>query len=199
VSAKTPDHSGTRQGFTYDKQWWADAGTAWSGIIPLVGDVTGDKVADFTILGNSGTGVRAYVGTSDKHTFGVPQLWWDGTGWDFTRIKANMGDIDGNKASDIVLTYREPDGSTSTHVGKSTLTGFWIQLWWWDQYTSWDNMTPFVGNVNADGNDDYGFITPSPTGTRAYVLRSTNNVLLAPEVWWDGAGWGYSGIKVARR
>ena len=113
--------------------------------------------------------------------------------------KASMADIDGNKDNDLVLTVRQPDGSTAVSVGKSTQAGFWVYQWWSDPYTSWDNMTPFTGNVNGDGNDDYGFITASPNGTKAWVLRSTNDIFLAPEVWWDGIGWGYSGIKVATR
>jgi hypothetical protein len=189
----------TQSAFNVLPAWWSDIYTSWANMTPLVGDVTGDKVADYTFITPSATGVTAWVLASTKTGLQTPQDWWDGAGWSYTNIKANMGDIDGNHASDIVLTNREPDGSVSLFVGKSTLSGFWVQLWWYDQYTSWDQMTPFVGNVNGDGNDDYGYITPSPGGTGAWVLRSTNNQLLPPQVWWNGSGWGYSGIKVAQR
>ncbi|GIH06658.1 hypothetical protein Rhe02_47250 [Rhizocola hellebori] len=189
----------TRTGFATQTLWWFDIYTDWTNMTPLIGDVTGDKVADYTFTTPSPTGVKAWMLKSTYAGLAQPQVWWDGSGWVYSRIKANLGDIDGNGANDLVLTYREPDGSTSLHIGRSTLSGFWVQLWWYDPYTSWDWMTPFVGNVNGDGNDDYGFTTPSPGGTGAWVLRSTNTTLLTPQVWWNGEGWGYSGIKVARR
>lgn len=126
-------------------------------------------------------------------------MWWIGSGWNYGKIKASLGDINGDGTGDIVLTYREPDGSVSLHVGRSTQSGFWVQLWWYDSYTIWADVTPFVGNFNGDGNDDYGFISPSPNGVKAWVLRSTNLQLLSPQVWWDGVGWGYAGIKIAQR
>jgi len=146
----------THAGF-WMQTWWQDPYTRWASVTPLSGDVSGDGAADYVYLLPTGTRAQAWVAKSNAGSYQPAQLWWSAQGWDFNVIKANLGDINGDGAADLVLTYKEPNGTLSVHVGLSTQAGFWMNLWWYDPYTSWDAMAPLVGDVTGDKVADYTF------------------------------------------
>lgn len=186
-------------GFAVQPQWWNDPYTDWTVMKPLVGDVTGDKVADVTYLIPTASGSAAYVVPSGKTGFHPTQLWWNGAGYQFDAIKPVMGDINGDGNQDLLLATRRDDGGTTLSAALSTNDVFWLQQpWWTDQYTDWAAMKPFAGRFVGGAVYDFGFLVPTPTGSRAWVLRSNGTSLQAPQSWWAD-GWGFGGIKLASR
>src|SRR4029450_13716002 len=85
--------------------WWSDTGVGWSGITPLVSDVTGDNKADYIFAANDhGTRIKVYVAASSGSGFGGPPEWWSGPGWSYANSKFSLGDVDKNGAADLVVT-----------------------------------------------------------------------------------------------
>lgn len=186
----------TNSGFWMQSEWWHDIYTDWSSMKPLVGDVTGDGKADLVYLIPTASGTQAWVLRSNGNSYQSPQLWWNGSGYQFSGIKAAIGDMDGNGAEDLVLATHQTDGGTAVSVALSTQNGFWLQSpWWADTYTDWNNMTPLVGDVTGDGVADFTYLVPTAAGTNAWVLPSTKTGLQAPQLWWQGDGYMYNGIK----
>ena len=190
----------TYQSFMAQSKWWVDSTVGWSGITPLVGDVNGDHKADYVFIANNpGVGVNVYVALSTGSGFGVPQLWWNGTGFGYGGIKASLADVDGNGGADLILTTSQPSGGSAALVLLSTFQSFWYQgAWWSDPNTGWAGITPLVGDVNGDGKADFIFLANNNgVGTNAYVALSTGSGFGIPQLWWNGTGYGYSGIKAA--
>jgi hypothetical protein len=93
----------TYEGFWLQAPFWRDAGTGWAGITPLVGDVNGDRKADYVFLANAGAeSTRAYVARSAGGLFGAPQLWWNGVGYNYDQSssRGQPGVSVGHEASD---------------------------------------------------------------------------------------------------
>ena len=110
-------------------------------------------------------------------------------------------DVDGNGGSDLVMTTSEPTGGTAAIVALSTYQGFLAPQKWWNNNTfGWSGVTPLVGDVDGDKVADYVFLTnEGVNGTKAWVAKSTKTGLTTPQLWWNGKGYGYSGIKASLR
>jgi hypothetical protein len=178
--------------------WWSDTGVGWSGITPLVGDVTGDNKADYIFAANdNGTGIKVYVAASSGSGFGAPSEWWSGPGWSYANSKFSLGDVDKNGAADLVVTTIPVGGGSAAYVLLSTWSGFWQQpAWWSDSGTGWSGITPLVGDVTADGKADYIFMAnDNGNGIKAYVAASSGSGFGTPSVWWNGSGWSYANSK----
>lgn len=199
----------TWQGFWQQSSpWWQDAGTGWTGITPLSGDVNADGKADYVFAANAGTsGISVYVALSTGSSFGVPQLWWSGSQFSYSSTKFTFGDVDGNGADDLVLSVQQPDGSPAMYVMLSTWQGFWLQSSPWLTLSgwSWQDTTPLIGETNItidpatnkpDKAADLVLLTNSASGNvQAWVGVSSRSSFVGPNLWWDGTGYGYSGIK----
>lgn len=187
----------THQSFL-NQYWWDGTGLGWNGVTPMTGDVNGDKKADLVFLTDEGVnGTKAFVALSNGSGFGTPQLWWTGTDFMFSGIKASLGDVDNNSAEDIVITTNEANGSKA-FVLFSTWQGFLSpQLWWSDTGISWSGMTPMVGDTNGDKKADYIFLTnEGANGTKAFVAKSNGSSgFNAAELWHNITDMTYSGIK----
>lgn len=196
----------TWQGFLQPKIWWNGAGYGFDGIKPVVGDVRvtidpvtkkPDMAEDLIIITNEGNyGSKGHVLVSSRSSFVGPQAWWNGAGYGFEGIKPVAGDMDGNGATDLVLVTNEPSGGSAAHVALSTWEGFLpLQTWWRDSGVGWNGITPMIGDVNGDKKYDYAFMADSGSGTHVYVAQSFGSGLGVPQLWWNGAGYGYKGIK----
>jgi hypothetical protein len=81
----------TYESFWMQPAWWQDPGTGWAGITPLVGDINGDRKADYVFLADAGAeGTRAYVARSTGSGLAPPQLWWNGIGYEYDWIKPTL-------------------------------------------------------------------------------------------------------------
>lgn len=190
----------TYGGFMAPQWWWNGTAYGWSGLTPLVGDVNGDRRADYIILTNEGAnGTKAFVATSNGSGFGSAQLWWNGAGWGYAGIKPALGDVDRNGGADLVLTTSEPTGAAA-YALLSTYGNFMApQLWWNGAGFGWSGVTPLVGDVNGDKLADYTFLTnEGANGTKAFVAPSTCTSFSAPQQWWSGSQ-AYTGIKAYLR
>jgi hypothetical protein len=190
----------TWQGFLSPARWWNGAGFGWGGVTPLVGDVNGDRKADYVYLTNEGAnGTKAFVALSTGSGLTAPQLWWNGTGYGYGGIKASLGDVDGNRGADLILTTDEGATGSAGMVLLSTWQGFLPPARWWNGTGfGWVGVTPLVGDVNGDRKADYVYLTnEGANGTKAFVALSTGSGLTAPQLWWNGTGYGYGGIKAS--
>lgn len=109
----------------------------------------------------------------------------------------NSSDIDGNSASDLVLTTSEPGGGSASMALRSTWEGFISPVkWWGDSTVGWAGIKPLVADVNGDKKSDYVFVANSGPGVRIYVALSNGSGFGVPQLWWNGDGYGYQGAKV---
>lgn len=181
--------------------WWDGTGYGWSGVTPLVGDVNGDHKADLVFLTDEGAnGTKAFVSLSNGPSFGVPQLWWTGTGFMYSGIKASLGDVDGNGAEDLVLTTNESTGFKA-FVLLSTWQGFLAPQQWLDGAGfGWSGITPMVGDADGDKKADYIFMTDEgANGIKAFMAKSNGSTgfsYTTPQPWVTDTGLMYSGIKM---
>jgi len=117
--------------------------------------------------------------------------WWTQAG------DSSMSDVDNNRAADLVLTTDEPSGGSAGWVLLSTWQSFLSPAKWWNgSVYGWSGVTPLVRDVNGDRRADFVYLTnEGANGTKAFVALSTGSGWIAPQLWWNGTGWGYSGIK----
>ncbi len=198
----------TWQGFwQLPAQWWRDPTVGWAGITPFVGDVNGDGNADYVFAANAGNGgVAVYVALSSGNGFGIPQLWWSGNQFDYNATKFSFGDVDGNGGDDLILSVPQP-GGVAIYTMLSTYQGYWLQNQPWLTLSgwSWQHTTPMIAdtyitvsplNHLPDRAADLILLTSSTNGNaQAWVGASSQSSFVGPTLWWDGIGYGYTGIK----
>jgi hypothetical protein len=186
----------TYANFMAPQPWWDGTAYGWSGITPLVGDVNGDRRADYVVLTNEGAnGTKAFVATSNGTRFGFAQLWWDGLGWGYSGIKPSLGDVDRNGGVDLVLTTSEPSGAAAYALTSTYGTFQAPKLWWNGVGFGWSGITPLVGDVKGDRMADYTFLTnEGANGTKAFVATSTCSDFAAPQQWWSSVQ-AYTDLK----
>jgi hypothetical protein len=185
--------------FLSPQQWWDGAGYGWSGVTPLVGDVDGDGYADYVFLTDEGAnGTKAFVATSSGGDFHTPQLWWNGVGVSYSSIKASLGDVDNYLGEDLVIMTNEPTGSKSFVMLSTTISFQSPQLWWNGTGLGWSGVTPFVSDVNGDHKADFVYLTnEGANGTKGFVAISSGAAFGTGQLWWNGVGLMYGGIKPA--
>ena len=188
-------------GFGSPAAWWQDSSVGWSGITPMVGDLTGDGRVDYTFLANdNNTGVKFYVAATNAqgNGFGAPALWRNLPGWGYSGIKPSLGDVDKNKKADLVLTTNQPGGGSAAYVLLNTTVLNDPSAWWQDSSVGWSGIMPFVGDATGDGKADYLFVANNNNiGVRVYVAASTGTTFSVPGLWRDLVGWGFGGIKAS--
>jgi surface antigen len=182
-------------GFNPPQQWWNGTGWGYGGIKPTLGDVDGNGGEDLVITTNETGGSKAFVLLSTYGTFLSPQLWWDGTGWGWAGITPLVADVDHSGKADYILLSDESGTGTAAHVGTSNGSTFsTLQLWW--NGTSWgySGIKPVVGDVDGNGGADLVIMTNEASGFKTFALLSTYGTFLSPQLWYDGAGFGWSGV-----
>jgi hypothetical protein len=108
-------------------------------------------------------------------------------------------DVDGNGAMDLVLSTDEGASGTGVFALLSTYHRFLDPASWLDGHVfGWGGVKPLAGDVNGDGRADYVFLTnEGANGTKVFVSLSTGHGFSPPQLWWNGIGWGWDGIKPA--
>jgi surface antigen len=189
-------------GFSTPSAWWSDSGVGWSGMTPMLGDVTNDGRADYVFAANdNNAGIKVYVAATNAQAtgFGTPSLWSNLVGWSYTYSKIRLGHLDDNGKADLIITTIPAGGGSAAYVMLNT-TGFGSPAAWWsDSTVGWSGITPFIADVAGDSKSDYAFLANAGTGSRLYVAatNSQGSGFGTPGLWWDGIGWGYSGIKAS--
>lgn len=170
-------------------------GVGWSGITPLVADVTGDGKADYIFIANNGAaGVVVYVAASTGSSFSAPVVWWhdSGTGW--SGITPLVGDVNGDKQDDYVFLANSGSG-TNAYVATSSGSTFAVPQLWWQSSWGYGGIKANLGDMDGNGGADLVLTTNQPEGGSAMsVLLSTYGSFLAPTQWWHDTGVGWTGI-----
>jgi len=189
----------TWEGFMQPDVWHTLYGYGWEGITPLTGDVTGDDKADYAFITNEHSrGVKAFVSKSSGSSLDNPTQWWNGSGYSYNGIKVALGDVDNNGADDLVFAARRDDGYADVRAALSTWQEFMEPTMWrpLDGY-GYDGVQIFSGDVTGDQRSDLVFMTNEyASGVKIFVSESTGSNFKAPSLWWNGAGYGYGGVKI---
>ena len=183
------------------ESWAAYPLLGWRGVTPLLGDVNGDKAADYVLLTNEGAnGTKAWVALSTKTGFAPLRAWWNGVGYGYGGIKPNLADVNGDKRADLVLTTQEAAGIGSI-VLKAEANKEWFanpELWASDPDMAFAGVTPLIADVNGDSMADRVLLVDAgPEGSKVVVSESGRDKFLARQTKLSLWGYAYSGIKAA--
>ena len=137
--------------FATNQLWWDGTVYGWSGIKPLLGDVTGDQLDDLVILTDAGAdGTKARVLRSNGSAFSTNELWWDGSVYGWSGIKPLLSDVTGDRLEDLVIITDAGADGTRARVLASSGSGFPTnQLWWDGSVYGWDGIKPLLGDVQV--------------------------------------------------
>jgi surface antigen len=159
------------------------------------GDVDGNGCADLVITTNEAAGFKAFSLLATCNIFLTPQQWLDGPGYGWSGVTPLTGDVNGDKKADYVFLTNEGANGTKAYVALSTGSGFLSpQQWWNGTGVMYSGVKASLGDVDGNGCKDLVVTTNEATGSKAFSLLSTCNTFLAPQQWWDGAGYSWSGI-----
>ena len=162
---------------------------------PARSDVDNNGGADMFAMVTSPNGVIGYSMLSTYQSFLAPQQWWNGTGLGWSGVTPLVGDVNGDKKADLVFLTNEGTNGTKAYVALSNGTSFGTpQLWYNMTGLMYSGIKPSLGDVDGNGCEDLVLTTDESNGSKAYVLPSTCQGFLAPQQWWDGTGYGWSGI-----
>ncbi|GLZ43708.1 hypothetical protein Acsp05_73320 [Actinokineospora sp. NBRC 105648] len=168
----------------------------------LEGDANGDGRSDLLVLRDDG-GYRVtlwvFYGNGLGYTAPSGPAWDSGPGaWDLNRVKATIGDVDGDGRDDVIAVYNYFSSTYSIWTFLSTATGAQAPATWWNSpagYADWSYLNVFSGDFNGDGKDDVGYTQDNGSArTKLWYHYSTGFALGGGTQVWDSGvnGWDMS-------
>jgi hypothetical protein len=178
-----------------NQQQWNNVTWAWTGLTPLLGDVTGDGKADLVTLNNNGSnGTSIHVFKSTGSSF-ASQVMWRNTTWGYTGIKALLADATGDGKADLITLNNAGAAGTTMQVFPSTGSSFSTPQQWRSTTWGWSGLKPLAGDVTGDGKADLITLNNNGAlGTSMHVFASTGSSFAAQQQWQNTA-WGWTGLK----
>ena len=198
-------HRANGTGYEPAKVFWTDTNGKTNAATRLISeDFDADGRADAGLLvppAEAGGLTKLLVLTSKVTFFNQPLTWWKGV-LDLDPIAVHAADADGDGRSDVILERTIDGGGMEYLVLKSQLKGGLLvgpTSWLTRPSATRANTKTTVGNSNRDGRDDVLIVTPTATGSRITVLRSTGLDTFAAKVLWTSpasAPLSYADLKV---
>jgi hypothetical protein len=103
--------------------------------------------------------------------------------------------VNGDKRADLVYLTNEGANGTKAFVSLSSGTGFGSPQQWWNGVgMMYAGIKTSLGDTDGNGCEDLVLTTQESVGSKAFVLQSTCIGFLAPQMWWNGSSYGWSGV-----
>ncbi|WP_181043615.1 FG-GAP-like repeat-containing protein [Actinokineospora auranticolor] len=177
------------------QSWYSGPNTAF---LPdrtkvLEGDANGDGRSDLLVLRDDG-GYRVtlwvFYGNGLGYTAPSAPAWDSGpNGWDLNRVKATIGDVNGDGKDDVIAFYNYFNATFSIFTLLSTATGAQAPTTWWNTppgSAEWANLSVISGDFNGDGKDDVGCTYDYGNAqTRLWYQYSTGTAFGGGVMAWD--------------
>ncbi|WP_285611587.1 FG-GAP-like repeat-containing protein [Actinokineospora globicatena] len=189
------------------QSWYSGPNTAF---LPdrtrvLEGDANGDGRSDLLVLRDDG-GYRVtlwvFYGNGLGYSSPSGPAWDSGPGqWDLNRVKATIGDVNGDGKDDVIAVYNYFNSTYSIWTFLSTATGAQAPTIWWNNpagYADWAYLNVFSGDFNGDGKDDVGYTYDYGSArTKLWYHYSTGTALGGGTLVWDSGvnGWDMGRAK----
>lgn len=193
---------GTDSGaFTTPHTAWTTAPGNWSidQARKVSGDFDGDGRSDVAVLyGYLDGSVKlwTFLGRPDG-TFTAPFPSWSTTpgNWEFSRVRLQAGDFDGNGRDDLAAWYDYADGSDALFTFTSDAQGAFAPVQRWSSAPgNWSTaQSKYVtGDFNGDGRDDVGVLyTYGGNAVKFWTfLANPSGGFDGAKLAWDHPTWG---------
>ncbi|MFF1819396.1 RICIN domain-containing protein [Kribbella sp. NPDC058245] len=170
------------------------------------GDWNKDGKADMALLREgAGRQIWLYKLMSEGNRYDALDASWTSgaNGWPLSTARVVSGDVDGDKASDIVVQNATANGGFEVLVFRAA-TNFTAPVKWFTSEASnqWTRSTPLLADINGDGKADFvSMHNLDGCRTSVEVFASSGSAFAAPATAYDsGAGaycWEKSKAAVA--
>ncbi|MFA6587844.1 MAG: peptidoglycan DD-metalloendopeptidase family protein [Patescibacteria group bacterium] len=194
--------TGTNFIYQGNEGWWHAPGWYCAEAVKFVsaGDLNGDGGDDIVMAykyGPASTALHVFL-TNGTYFNYVPYWFWADGWFSLDAMKfMEMGDLNSDGKSDLVMACRYGPSETALLAFLSTGSGFNYRGWWWhfDSY-SLDAM-PYMqmGDINGDGYADVVMACRYGQYSSAiHSFLSTGSSFLYQAYWWraEGYGWDYT-------